>query len=90
MTLVSVAQECQVGGKPITPVAQGGTLSKNVSTSGCVDAGFSTCCVPSANQSCVINSGQVDECSCDVGCFENDTCCFDITEVPCLPGETMH
>ena len=57
---------------------------------GCVSACFTSCCVPNATESCVVNSGDIDMCSCDVGCFADDSCCFDILEVPCLPGEPIH
>lgn len=57
---------------------------------GCVSARFTTCCEPSSTQSCVVNDGQIDMCSCDAGCFANDTCCFDILDVPCLPGKIFY
>ena len=50
----------------------------------CVEAEFTTCCTGSAS-TCTVGPPAI-ECSCSQDCFSVDTCCHDITEVPCFPG----
>lgn len=52
----------------------------------CVEAGFTECCVGDES-ACTVGPSPI-ECSCSRDCFfsENNTCCHDITVVPCFPG----
>ncbi len=52
----------------------------------CVAAGYTGCCERNFVNDCGVGLG-VDRCYCDRACYNDTSCCDDITEVPCLESK---